>query len=115
MAESMRERLERLRNKGPVRPPLSREDLDSEPTKKLLSPESLYMKKVDKLVTNMINLKKKMSGDSGSYLSLYYDLKKAEKQFLDALEDPEVQFLDMPEFWTQKIEDIKKQVLSKNK
>jgi hypothetical protein len=114
MSESMRERLERIKHKGSsVRMPLSNDDLDPQPMKKLLTPESVYMKKIDKLIHNLAGLKKKMHADSGSYLSLYYDLKKAEKELLEAIEDPEKQFMDLPEIWVQKIEDLKLKIKNK--
>jgi hypothetical protein len=114
MAETVRERLEKLKERKPyVNMPLSRDDLNPQPTKKLLTPESVFIKKIDKMANHVINLKKKMHKDSGSYLSLYYDLKKAEKTLLNTIEDPEIQFMDLPQIWIDRIENIKAKLLAK--
>ena len=54
----------------------------------------------------------KMLADSGQYLSLYHELKKAEKDFFALLDDPEIKFLDLPDVFVQKVNRMKKKILN---
>lgn len=115
MVESIRERLERLKNT----PPRSFEPLQRDPrveeAKRMISPESVFMKKVEKVMIQYGDVKKKMLSDSGQYLSLYYELKKAEEAFLALVNDPEVKFLDLPDVFMQKVEAMRLNILAKKK
>ena len=114
MAESMKERLERLqRSTRAVRQPLTRDELDPRPSQKLITPESVYMRKVEKVMTRHANTKKKMLADTGQYLSLYHELKKLEEDFLALLDDPEIKFLDLPRVFVQKVNAMKARILNK--
>lgn len=115
MVESIRERLERLRNT----PTKSLEPLQKDPrveeAKRMISPESVFMKKVEKAMMQHSDIKKKMLSDSGQYLSLYYELNKAEESFLSLVNDPEVKFLDLPDVFMQRVETMKHVILAKKK
>ena len=114
MIESVRERLERMQNKPRrVAPPLSKDELDPRPEKVLLSPESVFMRKLEKVMKRISELKKKMNSDSGQYLSLYYDLKKAEQEFLELVDHPEVQYLDLSDIFMSKVKELKKEINNK--
>ncbi|MBT3324253.1 hypothetical protein HN681_04715 [archaeon] len=110
--DTVRERLERLKAKPRrVGLPLSEDEINPRPEKVLLSPESIFMRKIEKLMSSITSTKKKMLADSGQYLSLYYDLKKQEKEFLETLDDPELQYLDIPDIFMQKINNMKKRII----
>ena len=115
MVESIRERLQRLQN-TPSRPiePLVR-DPGAQEVRKILSPESVFMKKVEMVMTQYAEIKRKMLSDSGQYLSLYYELHKAEETFVTLVEDPEVKYLDLPEVFLQKVDALKQNILAKMK
>ncbi len=114
MVETMKERLERLKAKPiRVREPLTRDELSPNPSRALLTPESVYMKKVEKVMKNHAETKRKMLSDSGQYLSLYYELKKAEDDFLALLSDHEVKFLDLPDAFLQKVMTMKEKILAR--
>ncbi len=110
--DSVRERLERIKSQPrKVGLPLSEDEINPKPEKVLLSPESIFMRKIEKLMSSINSTKQKMLADSGQYLSLYYDLKKQEKEFLETLEDPELQYLDIPDVFMQKINAMKRNII----
>jgi len=116
MVEEMKARLRRIKQRPVrVREPLSRDELGIEPRKKLISPESVYMKKVEKVISKHGETKRKMLSDTGQYLSLYHELKKSEDDFLALLNDPEVKFLDLPDVFLRKVADMKQEILNKRK
>jgi len=110
----VRERLEKLKNQS-YRPglPLSEDEINPRPEKVLLSPESIFMKKIEKLMKKIVGVKQKMHSDSGQYLSLYYDLKKFETEFLETVDDPEIQYLDLPDIFVQKIDEFRQKIKNK--
>jgi len=111
MSEHMRNRLERLKqNPVNVRRPLTVDDLDPQPSKRLITPETVYMRKVERVMMKHTETKRKMLSGSDQYLSLYHELKKAENDFLDLLADPEIKYLDLPDVFLQKIEEMKKKL-----
>jgi hypothetical protein len=108
---SVRERLEKLKNQPRrVEPALRPNEIAPSAEKVLLSPESVFMRKVEKLMKGIDELKKKMHSDTGQYLSLYYDLKKAEQDFIEAVEDADMDYLDVPRVFLQKIEQYKSKI-----
>ncbi len=114
--ESMRDRLSRLKESDRVvRQPLSKDDLDPQPSRALISPESIYMKKVEKVMKKHEQTKKNMLSDSGQYLSLYHELKKAEQDFLDLYEDHERKFLDLPAVFERKMDDMWEKITRRKK
>tara|TARA_Y100000310_G_scaffold313633_1_gene362197 strand:- start:723 stop:1073 length:351 start_codon:yes stop_codon:yes gene_type:complete len=114
MSESVRERLERMQNSPRrVAPPLSRDEINPRLEKVLLSPESVFIRKIEKVMKRIECLKKKMNSDSGQYLSLYYDLKKAEIEFLELINHPEVQYLDLSDIFMSKAKALKKEIENK--
>ena len=116
MSESMKDRLRKIKQQPiRVRQPLSRDELGLEPVKKLISPESVYMKKVEKVISKHAETKRKMLSDTGQYLSLYHELKKAEDDFLALLDDPDVKFLELPDVFVQKVRLIRDQITNKRK
>lgn len=116
MAETVRERLERLKNQPstPFRPnyqPVEERPRQEQP--KPFSPENLFMKKVEKVMNDIDILRKKMFSDSGQYLSLYYDYKKKEKEFLDIVESTETKNIDLPDFFVTRLEEFGTRLKSK--
>lgn len=59
------------------------------------------------------NLRTKMHSGTDQYLSLYLELKKAEDDFLLLLVDPERQYMDLPNSFLNRVEIVKKQLLTK--
>jgi hypothetical protein len=90
---SVRERLEDLKHqKRPVPKPLGPKFFpENQPSeeKKTITPESVMQGKIEKAMGNVEALQKKMHDSPSSYLSLFYDLKQAEKGFLDLLSEAE--------------------------
>jgi hypothetical protein len=108
----VRERLEKLKDR-PTRgiPPMRRETpRDSV----LLSPEITFIRKIESLIKEIQVIRRKMRADSGQYLSLYYDMKKAKKVFLEAIEDPEMQYLDLSDVFLKRVNEMK-QLIADNK
>jgi len=106
--ESMRDRLEKLKN-SPWRVP-NPVDKDVTGMHKPVTPESVFMKKLDKAMSNIEQIRKKILADSDSYLSLFYELRKAEKEFLEILNEKEEKELILPEHYLNKIEDTKNKI-----
>jgi len=113
MAESMKERLERLKNTGSDDYGFSPRRETPQPEKKFLTPESEYMKKVEKAMTSIETLRTKMHSGTDQYISLYQELKKAEEDFLVLLQNPEEKFMDLPHVFVSKVELTKKRLLTK--
>ena len=112
MAETVRQRLEKLKNTptyGVYEP--RREERPRE--EKLLTPETIYMKKVDKCIAIVESLRTKMHSGTDQYISLYQELKKAEEDFLSLLQDPEQKHMDLPSAFVSKVENTKKKLLTK--
>lgn len=112
MADTMRERLERIKNtssSGNFEP--RREERRRE--EKFLTPESQYMKKVDKVIAEIEAFRTKMHSGTDQYISLYQELKKAEEDFLELVKNPDQGFMDLPTAFTSRIESVKKKLLTK--
>jgi hypothetical protein len=106
--ESVRDRLEKLKNKPwHVAPAL---DKDVTGMHKKITPESVFMKKLDKAMSNIESIRKKVLADSNSYLSLFYELRKAEREFLEILNEKEEKELLLPEHYLNKIEETKNKI-----
>lgn len=112
MAETVRERLEKLKNTPYHGGFESRRD-ERPREEKLLTPETIYMKKVDKAIALVESLRTKMHSGTDQYISLYQELKKAEEDFLALLHDPEEKFMDLPSAFVNKVENTKKKLLTK--
>jgi len=107
---SVRERLENLRkNPKHVPRPL---DLLPEREKKPLGEgmftlDRVYQQKIEKAISKLEVLKNKMKS-SEMFSSYYYDLKKAEKEFIDVIAEAESKKLDFPENFLKRVADIKR-------
>ncbi|MDP3728102.1 MAG: hypothetical protein Q8R18_01475 [bacterium] len=110
MVETVRDRLERMKNTpyGNYEP--RREEPKEE---RFLTPESIYMKKVDKVIMQIETLRTKMHSGTDQYISLYQELKKAEEDFLALLQNPEDKFMDLPTAFSSRVESVKKKLLTK--
>ena len=116
MVESIKERLERLQKSPPkVTLPFAEEEREVEVERRqpTITPETVYMRNIEKLMTNLETLKAKMKQDSGQYLSMYYDMKKAEKEFLDAINDPETKLYDLPDTFIHKVAILREKLANK--
>ncbi len=97
MVDSVRDRLEKLKTSDD----------------KLLTPEYIFIKKVEKSIFKMDSLRTKMTSGSDQYLSLYEELKDAEKEFLKLLDDPETKLMDFPSVFVSRVDMAKKKLLTK--
>ena len=113
MGETMRERLERLKNAPSERVFKQRRDEPSARENRLLTPETIFMRKADKVISTIEALRTKMHSGTDQYISLYQELKKAEEDFLTLLQDPEQKRMDFPTAFISKIESAKKKLLTK--
>lgn len=105
--ETVRERLERLKKTPPSSWPPTIHYVEREP---IITPEAVFMRKAEKIINNLESIRKKMLSDTGQYLSLFYELKKAENEFINLLQEKEVKFLDLPENFVRKLEEIKAKI-----
>lgn len=76
------------------------------------SQESLVQAKIDKAMKKIEAVKQKMER-TDSYLGLFYDLKAAEKEFNDALEEVNAKGVDLPENFQVKIDSFKAKLTPK--
>jgi hypothetical protein len=107
--DTVRDRLERLKNtpsSGYYKPEQPRES-------KLLTPESIHMKKVEKALATVEAIRSKMHTGTDQYISLYQELKFAEDEFVKLLDDPETKFMDFPTAFTSRMDNAKKKLLTK--
>lgn len=107
MADSIKDRLERLKN--------STSDFTFEPKKeeRLVTPENLYMRKVEKAIQTVESLRNKMHSGTDQYLSLFHELKIAEAEFVTMIDDPETKFMDLPDLFLSWVDNTKKKLLTK--
>ncbi len=112
MAETVRERLEKLKN-TPYQGTYESRREERPREEKLLTPETIYMKKVDKAIALVESLRTKMHSGTDQYISLYQELKKAEEDFLSLLQDPEEKYMDLPSAFTSKVDNTKKKLLTR--
>lgn len=105
MTDSMKDRLERLKNSYSDFPFEHREE-------KLVTSESLYMKKVEKAIQNIESLRNKMHSGTDQYLSLFHELKIAESEFTLLIDNPETKFMDLPDLFLARVENTKKKLLT---
>ena len=113
MAETMRDRLERLKNSSSYGDFEIKRKEEPSAEKKLFTPETVYMKKVDKIIGEIESLRTKMHSGTDQYISLYQELKKAEEDFLSLLQDPEQKCMDLPAAFISKVDNTKKKLLTK--
>ncbi len=76
---------------------------------------NLPEQKILNLLKELDSIEKKMHGESGSYLSLYYELQEKEKKFLKEAESMEIQGFKIGDDLKRKIEQKKTQVYEKQK
>jgi hypothetical protein len=79
--------------------------------KKVEMPDNAIIKRVENAIKEIDKIKTKMERSS-SFLSLFYDLKKAEKEFLFVLEEAKEQMVDFPDHLEMKIQEAKTKVRS---
>jgi len=109
---TVRERLENLKKKSRDVPKI----LESVPERErrpvgdgMYTFERVFQQKVDKAIKKIGFLKEKME-DSENFLNLFYDLKRAEEEFLKLLEEAEKRKLDFPDNFKNQIEEVKSQI-----
>ncbi len=76
-------------------------------------PRNIPEQRITSAMNDIERLEKKMRDDSSNYLSLYYDLGKAEEKFLKEVDMIERQNLEISNELKAKIEAKKKQIMSK--
>ncbi len=111
---TVKERLEELRlNPKPVQAPLnSLREQAPVIERKEPSQDQLVQARIDKAIKRLEAVKQKME-KTDSYLSLFYDLKAAEKEFLDSIEEANAQGVDLPETFQAKVELTKSRIKSR--
>ena len=109
---SVRERLEKLKKNSQDIPNV----LESVPDRErrplgdgMYTFERIFQQKVEKAIKKVEILKERME-DSENFLNLFYDLKKAENEFLDLLAEAEKRKIDFPDNFNKQIEEIKNQI-----
>ena len=106
---TVKERLEELRT-NPVQMPL-RAEREQMPVieRKEPSQDQVVQSRVDRAMKRLEAVKQKME-KTDSYLGLFYDLKAAEKEFLDSVEEADAKGVDLPETFKNKIELTKSRI-----
>lgn len=113
----MRERLENLKkNPKCVPKPL---DLVPEKDRRPLGEgmftfEKMFQQKIEKAIQKIESLKNKMNA-SETFANYYYDMKRAEKEFLEIVAKAEEKQIDFPANFASKIESIKSKIRMKTK
>ncbi|MBL7101014.1 MAG: hypothetical protein ISS23_03615 [Nanoarchaeota archaeon] len=112
---SVRERLEGLK-KNPKRVPKPLDiipEREKEPVGEgMLTSERLFQQKVEKAIKRIDSIKDKMK-TSDNFINYFYDLKQAEKEFLDLLAEAEEKHVDFSESFVKKIISVKSRIRSK--
>lgn len=106
--ETVRERLEKMRNT-----PSSGYREEQPRENKLLTPESIYMKKVERALAVVEALRSKMHTGTDQYISLYQELKFAEDEFVKLLEDPDRKFMDLPSVFLNRMDTANKKLITR--
>ena len=112
---SVRERLEKLKdNPKQVPKPL---DLIPEKDRKpigdgMLTFERVFQQKLEKAIKKIESVKERMT-TSNMFMNYFYDLKQAEKEFLDLLEKAEEKHVEFPSNFIKRIEAVKSKIRSK--
>lgn len=110
---SVRERLSELKTKPSVDLPLSPKREEAVVyERKEPSQDNLVQARIDKAMKKIEAVKQKMER-TDSYLGLFYDLKAAEKEFNDALEEANAKGVDLPENFQVKIDSFKAKLTPK--
>ncbi len=74
---------------------------------KLITPSKVMQQKIEKSIRKLEGYHFKMHKDSESYLALFYDLKKAEKEFQDLLKEAEDKKISIPSPFMKRIEAVR--------
>lgn len=78
------------------------------------SQENLVSSRIDKAMKRVEAVKQKMER-TDSYLGLFYDLRAAEKEFLDSLDEANAKGIDLPETMQLKVESMKAKIKAPQK
>lgn len=114
MAGTVRERLERLaKNSVHVRDLLREEPVPPPEEHKLITPGKVMLQRIERAIKIIEDYNAKMLKDSECYLSLFYDRKKAEQEFLGLLKEAEEKGISIPLPFRTRIEAIKSKIRDK--
>jgi len=109
--DTVRERLEKIDTTfKPVPRALANEHLIQAEENKPFTPSKVMQQKIEKAIRVIEGYHAKMNKDSESYLALFYDLKKAEKEFLELLKEAEQKQLRIPLPFMKRIEAIRAKI-----
>ncbi len=75
----------------------------------MLTFERVFQQKLEKAIKKMDSIREKMK-TSTTFINYFYDLKQAEKEFLDLLEKVEEKHIDFPDNFVKRIEDAKSKI-----
>lgn len=113
---SVRERLEKLKENprkvpkplAPVLPERERRSISDG----MLTFERVFQQKVEKAIKKIEAVKARMEA-SQNFANYFYDLKEAEKEFLEILTKAEEKHVEFPAGFIKKIEAVKSKIRSK--
>ena len=109
--ETVKSRLERMAGSSKSVPKaLASEHIIQAEENKPLTPSKVMQQKIEKSIRIIEGYHLKMNRDSESYLALFYDLKKAEKEFMELLKEAEVRRLVIPSPFMKRIEAIRAKI-----
>jgi len=112
--DTVRERLEKMGTTfKPVPRALGNERVIQAEENKPFTPSKVMQQKIEKVIRVIEGYHAKMNNDSESYLALFYDLKKTEKEFIDLLKEAEQRKLNIPSPFIRRIEAIRAKINDK--
>ena len=114
MGNTVRERLEKMMKYSvptgngpkifePKREPISEEE-------RPITPSKVMVQKLERAIKIIEDYNAKMLKDSECYLSLFYDRKKAEKDFLGLLQEAKDKGISIPSPFMKRVEAIKAKI-----
>lgn len=115
----VRERLEKLMKNPHPKISVNVNDILNEQSNapvdegKLLTPNKVMVQKIERAIKIIEDYNAKMLKDSECYLSLFYDRKKAEQEFLGLLKEAEDKKIQIPQPFVLRIRAIKEKIRDK--
>ena len=110
--KSVKERLEEMKKKNVVVPrPLDIPQILKvpNPESELITIDKVYRGKVEKAMKSIEVINQKIK-TSGTYLNMYYNLKRAEDEFLAVLDEAKQKHIEFSPEFSDRIEAVKKRL-----
>ena len=80
---------------------------------KPITPSKVMLQRIERAIKIIEDYNAKMLKDSECYLSLFYDRKKAEKEFLNLLDEAKEKGISIPSPFMKRIEAVKAKINTK--